>query len=284
MEIKQVVESIILELMKTMQAEAVKPPPKVLYIFCDSTAHEAFMDHFIHLQKNGIQHDILFLDGETSAWLGKHKIEASAPGKIILADENAPVPLEVPMAYDGIVIPEIDLENAGRVSLGMKGTIKAEIIFAALVLNKFVLVGGDTPGLNRADRRTLRMLELPKSYLKLFEYYKKEMAMYGVEFAPMKQLAEVVIRKFESLHKEHEVPKTYFDRMAVSEDNVEVDEIPFEARVEFDGRFISAEWVKQQKNIDRVSQLMLSKGTILSPLAKDMLREKGIAVAYRNER
>jgi hypothetical protein len=281
---KKVVESIIREVVKTMQTELIKPP-KLLYIFCDSTAHGAFMDQFILLQKNGIQHDILYLDDEASAWLGKHKIESGAPGKIILADEYAPAPLEVPMAYDGIVIPEIDLDNAGRTALGMKGTIKSEIIFSALVLNKFVLVGDDGPGLKRADRRTLKMLGLPKSYQKLFEYYKKEMQMYGVEFAPEKQLTEIAIRKCSEIVRGHDDQAiNHMVTPTHSDDHAEFVDEHMETNALFEGKFVSAEWVKQLENIKRNSRLMLAKGTILSPLAKDMLREKGISVQYRSER
>ncbi|MBD0380194.1 hypothetical protein [Paenibacillus sedimenti] len=276
MEIKLVVESIVRELVKTMQTEAVKPP-KLLYIFCDSTAQEAYLDHFILLQKNGIEHDILFLDGETSAWLGKHKIESGAPGKIILADEYAPAPIEVPMDYAGIVIPEIDLDNAGRVALGMKGTVKSEIIFSALVLGKFVLVGDDASGLKRTDRRTLQALGLPKSYQNLFEYYKKEMQMYGVDFAPVKQLAEVAVRKCAASKGGQE------EGSLVSVVTTGLSEDATETILTFEGKLVSAEWVKQQPQINRTARLTLAKGTILSPLAKDMLREKGIAVQFKDE-
>ncbi|EXX87791.1 hypothetical protein [Paenibacillus darwinianus] len=276
MEIKRMVESIVRELVAKLEAETVQPP-KVLYVLDDGAAHEAYTDHFILLQNHGIRHDILFLDGEASAWLGKHKVETGGPGKVIAADEFAPAPIEVPMAYDGIVVPEIDLDNAGRVSLGMKGTVKSEIIFAALVLGKFVLVGEDIPGLKRADRRTLKTLELPAAYGKLFDYYKMEMQTYGIEFAPLKRLAEQVVRKLPAARKQ---------TAAASADGSS--EISADARrgeaggaagsVTFEGKLLSADWVRQQLKSREFTRLTLGQGTILSPLAKDLLREKGIAV------
>lgn len=272
------IESIVRELVTTMQAEAVKKP-KVLYIFCDSTAHEGYTDHFILLRNHGIQYDILFLDGITSAWLGMKKIESGGPGKSIAVDEFAPAPIEVPMDYDGIVIPEIDLDNAGRAALGMKGTVKSEIIFSALVLNKFVLVGDDSPGLKRADRRTLRTLELPKPFQKLFDYYKQEMQMYGVEFAPAKSLAEWVVRKCADTAVKSTEPTADSSASPIDQKQ-KLDE----ADVKFEGGLVSAEWVNQQMKSKRFSKLILSKGTILSPLAKDMLKEKGVDVQFADER
>ena len=112
--------------------------------------------------------------------------------------KSAPAPIEVPLAYDGVVIPEIDLDNAARAALGMKGTIVSEIIFSTLVQNKFVLIGEDISGLKKADRRTLQALTLPTAYRNLFDYYKMELQMYGVEFAPTKELAEKAVGKIRS--------------------------------------------------------------------------------------
>ncbi|MFC5448490.1 hypothetical protein [Paenibacillus aestuarii] len=273
----QMVESIVRELIAGLKPEAIKPP-KVLYVFCDSTAHEAFSDHFILLRKNGIAFDFMFLDGETSAWLGKHRIESAGPGRTILSDEYAPTPLEVPKAYEGIIIPEIDLDNAGRISLGMKGTVKAELVFAALVLNKFVLVADDAPGMKRADRRILQSLTLPKSYQKLFEYYRKEMAMYGVEFAPAKELAEVVVQKCVPNSRTEEVESAPVP-VITADSPMPVQPVEVKMPVlRFEGRLLSAEWVKRQQNLSQFSYIALSRGTLVSPLAKDLLRDHGIAL------
>lgn len=270
MEIKQLVESIVREIVKTMGADPVKPR-KVLYVFGDSTAHEAYTDQFILLSNYGVSHDTLFLDGEVSGWLGKHKIESGASGKVIAADEFAPAPLEVPLDYDGIIIPEIDLDSAGRASLGMKGTVVSEIIFAARTLGKCVCIGDDASGLSKVDRRTLKTLQLPEAYGRLFDYYKKELAMYGVEFAPREKLAEHIVRRFRSASVGTLAAANELD---VASDNA----------VRFEGRLISADWVKQQLKSKAFNRLTVGKGTILSPLAKDMLKEKGVAVHYADER
>ncbi|MEX2461904.1 MAG: hypothetical protein WD469_11535 [Paenibacillaceae bacterium] len=270
MEIKQMVESIVRDLLESLEKMRVNRP-KVLYIFYDSTAQEAFTDHFITLDKHQIDHDILFLDGEASSWLGKHHIESIGTGKIIASDEYAPAPLEVPLEYEGIVLPEIDLNNAGRAALGLKGTIISEIIFSTLVLNKFVLIGDDAPGLKRADRRTLKTLTLSKPYSKLFDYYKQELQMYGVEFGPQKQLAEMVVSKC------GEAAAVIGDDTAEKvEDRNEI--------VVFKEKLVSADWVIQQSKNKSFRSLTVGKGTILSPLAKDMLKEKGIRLEYADER
>ncbi|WP_010499898.1 hypothetical protein [Paenibacillus elgii] len=284
MEIKPMIESIVRELVQAMQAEQAKKP-KVLYLFCDSTAHEAFTDHFILLKNSGICYDMLFLDGETSSWLGLHKIECAGPGKIIAADEYAPAPLELPLEYDGIVIPEIDVDNAARAAQGLKGTVKAEILFSALVLNKFVLIGDDIPGLKRADRRTLKTLTLPKPYVKLFERYKRELAALGAEFAPQKLLAEAVVRKCgvaqhqpgnEAPARSTSSPEPVSAQAGVANVNTAV-----AGSTVFEGKLLTAEWVKRQTDTaPDVRKLILGKGTIVSPLAADLLKEKDVAVQY----
>ncbi|MDB4868143.1 MAG: hypothetical protein JWR03_2476 [Cohnella sp.] len=270
MDMKQMVESIVRELVQAIEAETVEQP-RVLYVFGDSTAHEAYTDHFILLKNHGIRHDMLFLDGETSGWLGKHRIESGGPGKVIAVDEFAPAPLEVPLEYDGIVIPEIDLDNAGRAALGMRGTVMSEIIFAALVLGKFVLLGDDVSGLKRADRRTLKTLVLPKPYANLFNYYKREISSFGAEFAPREQLAELAVLKCGA-------------KVGISHSPMD-ERSESTASVTFEGRLVSEEWVKREiKGNKTFDRLTVGKGTILSPSAKDLLKEKGISVHYADER
>jgi hypothetical protein len=269
-EIKQMVESIVRELLDSLEKQTVKRP-KVLYIFYDSKAQEAFIDHFIWLDKHQIDHDILFLDGEASSWLGKHQIECGGRGKTIASDEFAPSPLEVPLEYEGIVIPEIDLDNAAKAALGMKGTIISEIIFSTRVQNKFVLIGDDIPGLKRADRRTLKTLTLPKPYIKLFDYYKQELQMYGVEFGPLKHLAEIVVNKLGS-------------SSSSGQKSAEADSpMKSDGRIVFEGKLISADWVRRESKNKAFRSLMVGKKTIISSLAKDMLKEKGITIEYAGE-
>ena len=263
MEIRDLVESITREILKSLQKEK-QAVPKVLYIFCDSTAHEPFVDQFIKLHNHGIQHDMLFLDGETSSWLGMNRIESGGAGKLIAADEYAPAPLELPKEYDAVVVPEIDLDNAARVVSGLKGTIKSEIIFSALVLQKIVIVGEDVPGLKKADRRTLQTLSLPLPYQKLFHQYMTAMKELGIEFRQQKDLAEAVIQK---VKEKSQTELSFSAEQAMDE------------TVVFQGKFLSAEWVKSQ-SVFLDKKVWVSEGVIVSPLAADILQEKGVRVQY----
>ncbi|EMT52479.1 MULTISPECIES: hypothetical protein [Brevibacillus] len=268
MDIREMVASITKEILQSMNQEKKPPAPRVLYVFCDSQAHEAFADHFIQLKNHGICHDILFLDGETSSWLGMHKIECGGAGKILTADEYAPIPLEVPKEYAGIVIPEIDLDNAARVANGLKGTIKAELVFSALVTGKFVLVGSDVPGIKRADRRTLATLTLPPAYEKLFHRHVQEMKELGVEFAEQKRLADKVIAKLNAGKKKEEAAPGQPVLTALDE-----------TEAVFSGRLLTADWIRSQPQL-RNTTLYVKQGSIVSPLAYDSLRERGVTVSY----
>ncbi len=273
------IESIVRELFSEWRKEsAVQPPkPKLLYIFCDSTAQEAYSDHFIHLHNNGICHDLLFLDGETSGWLGMNKLECGGAGRILMADEYAPAPLEVPRDYDGIVIPELDLDNAARIALGMKGTIKSEIVFSALVQGKFVLVGEDSPGLKRSDRRTLKTIALPQPYVHLFSYYKQELRMYGVEFGEQKRLAELAVKK---CGKEQEYPVPVESGASAIQQPPEREE---QERHKFEGKLVSAEWLISQLKLRKFHELAIRRRTLISPLAHDLLKINGITIRYADD-
>ncbi len=268
MEMNQLIESIVREAVQQMRTAPQAPKPKLLYIFADSSSHEAYTDHYIHLQQAGISHDLMFLDGETSAWLGKHRIESGGPGKVIAVDEFAPAPIEVPLDYCGIVIPEIDLDTMGRVSMGIRGTVLSEVILAALMVEKFVLIGEDTSGLKRADRVTLKRIEMPKPFQNLFSYYKKELKMYGAQFGLRSKLAELAIQACQTAG-----PISADDNRAHTTDHV----------LDFKGRLFSAEEAEQWSK-KGITTLTIGADTIVSPLAADLLRDKRIAIRYAGER
>ena len=190
---------------------------KVLYIFCDSSANEPFTDQFIYLKTNQIDFDFLFLDGETSAWLGLHQIQSTGAKHVIAADEYAKAPIELPMDYDAIVIPEIDLDNAARACSGLKGSVKAEIIYAALVLQKPIIIGEDTPGIKRSDRRTLKALGLPPPLRKQFDNYKEKLKDMGIHFSKQALLHEKVKSIFFSSEMVSQETLSFQDKVLTSE-------------------------------------------------------------------
>nr|WP_065409895.1 hypothetical protein [Bacillus wudalianchiensis] len=276
MDIREMVESVVREVVQSIKTEKeTRKNGNVLFVFCDSSAHEPFTDQFIKLKNANIAYDILFLDGETSSWLGMQRVESSGSGRIIAADEYSPAAIELPKEYDGIIIPEIDLDNAARVAMGLKGTIKAEIIFSALMLQKFILIGADVPGIKRADRRCLKTLSLPAPYQKRFKNYAEQMNELGVQFELQKDLADKVIEQFsqkieanapESLESANEGLQFYEDSLL------------------FRKRLLTAEWIQAQSHIPN-NVIYVAKGTIVSPLAKDLLKEKKltIKIAKRDE-
>ncbi|MEB3101607.1 hypothetical protein [Ferviditalea candida] len=271
-EIRRWVEQFAREWIQALE----KPKrPKVLFIFCDSSAHEPFSDTFIELQNQGIAYDMLFLDGETSAWLGFHRLECAGSGKVIAADEYAPAPIELSKEYAGVVIPEIDLDNAARIAAGMKGTVKAEIVFSALTLNKFVIVGSDVPGIKRSDRRSLRVLELPVPYAKLFRRYMGQLRELGIAFCEQKQLAKAVTERLSA-----EKPASV-DSMP-EKDGKRTADIPTDIMV-FPEKLITAQQVRSFAE-QNIREIRMRKETVISPLALDLLKEQKISVQYSEDR
>ncbi|MFC3886114.1 hypothetical protein ACFOU2_22570 [Bacillus songklensis] len=250
--LKEMIEKITKNIIEEWKSHK-EPKKKVLFIFCDSTAHESFMDQLIALKNQHIEHDLLFLDGETSAWLGIKKIDSTGSGRVIAVDETAPAPIELPKEYDAIVIPEVDVDNAARIALGLKGSIKAEIVFSALMLNKPVIMGKDVPGIKRADRRTLNTLELPETYKKLFLHYKNDLENMGILFTEQLKLHESVIAILKPDEKKEQTNK---------QESL------------FNGKLLTADWV--HKHVAPNSSITISTGTIITPMAKDAIYEKGV--------
>ncbi len=261
------IESVVYEVIQSMKLEKKKEKlGKVLFVFCDSSAHEPFSDQFIKLKNANIAFDLLFLDGETSSWLGMQRVESSGSDRIIAADEYSPASIELSKDYDGIVIPEIDLDNAARVAGGLKGTIKAEVIFSAILQQKFILIGADSPGIKRADRRCLKTLTLPAPYQKRFNDYINQLVDLGIEFKPAMELADAIILKFNEKH-------------------VNIQKLPESSPVEmvapftFKKKLLTADWIRAQSHFPN-DTILLPKGVIISPLAKDLLKERKLTVQF----
>lgn len=244
--LQSLVEKITRKLLVEIETKTVK----VLFIFCDSTAHEPYQDQFIELKKANIDFDFLFLDGETSAWLGLHQIQSTGAKEILAADEYAKAPIELSKDYDGIVVPEIDLDNAARICHGLKGSVKAEIIFSALVLNKPIIIGEDSPGIKRADRRTLQTLELPQPYQRQFEYYKSLLKEMGIYFSKQVLLYE-------------KIRELLWPERSSKQKNLA-----------FNENVLTTKWLSTFP----AKTLFVKEGTIITPLAKDFLKEKGITL------
>lgn len=265
-DIKEMVKSVVIEMVEALKLEREKEKNgKVLFVFCDCSAHEPFLDQMIQLRNEKIGYDCMFLDGETSSWLGTQQIESCGSSKVIASDEYAPAPIELVKNYDGIIIPEIDLDNSSRVVLGLKGTVKAEIIFSALVLNKIILVGNDVPGIKRADRKCLNRLVLPTGYSEIFKENIDKMTQLGILTAPQSDLVNTLVVHLLKDKKELEhKPNDY----------IEHDE-----NATFSKKLLTVDWLKSQQNLPN-NTLYLSKGVIISPLAKDMIKEKRLTVRY----
>jgi hypothetical protein len=269
-DIRAMVESVVHEVIQSMKTKKEKEwNGKVLFIFCDSSAHEPFADQFIKLKNANIGYDLLFLDGETSSWLGMQRVESSGSERIIAADEYSPAAIELSKDYDGIIIPEIDLDNAARVTAGMKGTIKAEVIFSAVMLKKFILVGADTPGIKRSDRRCLKALTLPAHYRERFESYKKKMNELGIDFKPQMELADSIIQKI-GKKIEIKIPEiSHSTNNSITQNN----------QLVFEKKLLTTEWIQAQSHFPN-DMIFLPKGVIISPLAKDLLKQRKIMVKW----
>lgn len=265
---REIIESVVKEVVSSVKEEREKAENgKVLFVFCDSTAHEAYENQFIELKANKVSYDILFLDGDTSSWLGMNKVESSDSEKVIAASIGSKAPLELSEEYDFIVIPEIDLDNAARIAAGLKGSIKSEIVFSALLLNKKIFIGNDVTGIKRADRSALKTTTLPKPYKKVFEKYLKDLSDLGIEFISPKKFSDLILKTVEIKDEKNKEGNKNNKKETLTDGST------------LTKKLLTPEWIKSQSNISN-NTINIYKATIISPLAKDMIKEKGLNVRY----
>jgi len=258
---EQTIESIVQELLRHYQI-AVKPPTRILYVLDDSSLAGSFSDHWIELHNHGLAYDILALDSEAAGWLSSHYVECTRTGgRCITIDDAAPAPMELPSSYDAIVVPDIDLDTAYRVLHGLKGSVKSELIYSALVQHKWILMAEDCSGITRSDRRTLQTLTLPAAYQRKYELALQQLQEYGIELSETKLLAKRIIAHF--------LP---------SNETVSHSLVQTEARST--SKLLNAARVREwfQASHHSSNTLTIAQGTIVTALAADFIRDNSIAL------
>lgn len=264
LDLTQTVEQLVRELLRSMP-KADKPSPQVLYILNDSRAADLYLDHFVTLKQAGVAHDLLLLDGEASGWIGTQCIECTGAGKCIAMDEFAPAPLELPQRYAAIVVPELDLDQASRIVHGLKGTVLSELVYAALLISKPVFIPSDGSGISRANRRTLQVTALPPGYDKRYRTKLRELQEIGVQLADFNQLAERIIAAL--------LPEQTVDSPLEHKSGSAV----------FEGRLLTASEAARLLSHRKCHVLSVARGTLISPLARDVLREHRAELRFVDE-
>ena len=264
LDLSHTVEQLVRELLRSMPG-AHKPSPQILYILDDSRAADRYLDHFVRLKQAGIAHDLLLLDGETSGWIGTQCIECTGAGKCIATDEFAPAPIELPQNYAAVVVPELDLDQASRIVYGLKGTVVCELVRAALLTNKPVFIPSDGSGISRADRRTLQVTSLPPGYDKRYRTMLRELQELGVHVVDFNHFTEQIIHVL--------LPEQAVDSLLVQNAGSQV----------YDGRLLTAVEAARLLRQHKGRVITVARGTLISPLARDVLREHKVELRFADE-
>ncbi|MCH1624020.1 hypothetical protein [Fredinandcohnia quinoae] len=257
-ELQNLVERITLEVIQDMKPSY--PQKKILFVFCDSSTHESYLDQMILFKKHSFQYDVITLDSETSGWLGNAYIQSTGACQVIAFDSLAPAPIELPIAYEAIIVPEIDLDEATRITMGLKGTVQSELVFSSLLLGKPVISCVDFSGIKRPDRRTLQTIELPQPYRQLLKKRIIELKEMGVYFAKQSSLFST------------------FREIAASPENQTEEQMKEHF---YEGRLLTLKWLSSNRLTNQA--LFVKKTTIITPSARDYMKEKNInLIVYNN--
>jgi len=127
-------------------------------------------------------------------------------------------------------------------------------------LNKWILIASDSSGLNRADRRTLQSLILPKTYHRKFQQALHLLQEFGIELCETKLMAHKLIEHFQE--------ETASGGSSIEPPNIMA------------SKLLSSENIRKWLRETNTHTITVAKGTIVTALAADFIKENGISLVY----
>lgn len=175
-------------------------------------------------------------------------------------DENAQS-IEI-ADYEKIVITRLDTELLSDLALGICRETRAGAVSEALLLGKSVYIAEE--GISFLQYRHTANAR----YYQLFVEYLKKLESFGITVLPMEQICHLLAGKDTCEEEKTEKEQKQYKKEQKA---------PFTEG----GKLFSADMArKYAAGGEKV--LCLTKGTLLTPLAKDILREKKIELVYES--
>lgn len=182
--------------------------------------------------------------------IGKDKIERiSGIGELICEPAESFSSLNAVHKSDFIIVPVLTRNSSAKIALGITDTLVTNIIMQAIISGKPVIAGRNSadPDLNNCP--CIATPNTPQPLISLARNYLKTLESYGVRLVDVSEIADVIISGL---------------------DKSEI----------LDQKLITNETIS--KLPQGTNQINVVQGTIITPMAKDLAKERGIEIVFVN--
>lgn len=180
--------------------------------------------------------------------IGQDKIlKISGINSLICEPDDSVSSLKLVQKSDIVVIPILTRNSATKVALGITDTLVTNIIMQALISAKPIIAARNSADPNDADCPCVGMPNTSPALIKLAENYLQKLESYGMKLVDVSEIAKIILTdtdKSDSL-----------DQKLVTQDVI--------AKLPQDTK-----------------QITIRKGSIITPLAKDIAKERGIKIVF----
>ncbi len=245
------VKKALMEMKSDQKSEISSPQNKhILALF---TGGYAKLDEAINqlkkLIKSSYTVDVVMSQSAVNV-IGKDKIESiSGIGELICEPAPSFSSLKAVQKSDFIIVPVLTRNSSAKIALGITDTLVTNIIMQAVISGKPVIAGRNSadPDINdcpciATSNTPMPLISLAKNYLKTLEYY-------GIRLVDVSDIADIIINGSDK--------GKVLDQKLITNETI----------------------LKLPQGTNKINVV---KGTIITPMAKDLARERGIEIVFVN--
>jgi len=181
--------------------------------------------------------------------IGQEKIRGiSGLGKLICEPDSSISSLELVQKSDVVIVPILTRNSAVKVALGITDTLVTNIIMQALISGKPIISARNSADPDQADCPCIATPNTPPALITLAKDYLQRLESYGMGLVDINELADAVNNELNKSSND------ILEQKLITQDTIE-------------------------KLPQGTKQITVARGSIITPLAKDFAKERGIQIA-----
>jgi len=240
---------------------------RVLALFCGGTIGAAEgISELKKLIAKGYKVGVTFTPAGSKV-IGVDKIKSECGEIEVISNDISCPTAKILENQDVIVVPVLTQNSAAKIANGIADNMVTTLIMHSLLLGKRVIAARNACDLNDAKRIKLGMDRANDEYKKRFEDYLIQIQKYGIKLVDVEQLADSVEAEFAEPEKDDNF-----------QDDIKKEEVAETSKdkLVFTGKILTASDVSNWT----APILKVMKGTLVTPLARDVAHQQGIEIKY----
>ncbi|HGE73056.1 TPA: hypothetical protein ENX78_19635 [Candidatus Poribacteria bacterium] len=182
--------------------------------------------------------------------IGRDKIESiSGIGELVCEPAPSFSSLKAVQKSDIIIVPILTRNSSAKIALGITDTLVTNIIMQAIISGKPVIAGRNSADPDLNDCPCIATSNTPQPLILLAKNYLKTLESYGIKLVDVSEIANLII----SGSNKNEI----LDQKLITQETIS----------------------KLPQGINKIN---VPKGTIITPMAKDIAKERGIEIVFVN--